>query len=140
MLDAVIPQRSYRFAADGFEIVRGVLSSAECDLLATDLGELHNQRRASVQNNRGGLRNLLSNPNVRVLADSIRLKALVEGFLAKPAFAVRALFFDKTAKANWFVPWHQDLMIAVAEREQVEGFEAWCLKEGVVHVQPPAKI
>jgi ectoine hydroxylase-related dioxygenase (phytanoyl-CoA dioxygenase family) len=38
------------------------------------------------------------------------------------------------------VPWHQDLAIAVAEQIETEGFGAWSVKEGIIHVQPPPQI
>lgn len=57
--------------------------------------------------------------------------------LAAPAQLVRALTFDKTEAANWFVPWHQDREIAVAERKRVAGFRNWTPKDGYWQVEPP---
>jgi hypothetical protein len=53
------------------------------------------------------------------------------------ARAVRALWFDKTAAANWLVPWHQDRTIAVRERRDVPGYGPWSVKQGICHVEPP---
>jgi ectoine hydroxylase-related dioxygenase (phytanoyl-CoA dioxygenase family) len=53
---------------------------------------------------------------------------------------VRGLLFNKLPEANWAVPWHQDLTIAVRERRQAPGFGPWSLKDGVVHVQPPDEV
>lgn len=53
---------------------------------------------------------------------------------------MRGLFFDKPRGANWGVPWHQDLAIAVKERAEVAGFQGWSVKSGVTHVHPPADI
>jgi len=53
---------------------------------------------------------------------------------------VRALLFDKSPTANWGVPWHQDLAIAVAGTREVPGFGPWSVKEGVVHVHPPVRV
>ena len=53
---------------------------------------------------------------------------------------VRAIWFNKSAEANWLVAWHQDLAIAVRERVDVPGFVAWSVKEGVPHVQPPVEV
>lgn len=63
-----------------------------------------------------------------------RLAAEVLGPAARP---VRAILFDKTAAANWALPWHQDRVIAVRERIEVEGFGPWSRKHGAVHVAPP---
>lgn len=53
---------------------------------------------------------------------------------------MRAIWFNKSAEANWLVAWHQDLAIAVRERVETPGFEAWSVKEGVPHVQPPVEV
>lgn len=37
----------------------------------------------------------------------------------------RVVTFDKSETANWGVPWHQDRVIAVQERHDVDGFENW---------------
>lgn len=50
---------------------------------------------------------------------------------------VRAIWFDKSAGANWSLPWHQDRTIAVKERLEVRGFGPWSVKSGMVHVEPP---
>ena len=59
------------------------------------------------------------------------------GHKARP---VRGILFDKTPQANWKVPWHQDLTIAVKERHERENFTAWSIKDGVPHVQPPLQV
>jgi ectoine hydroxylase-related dioxygenase (phytanoyl-CoA dioxygenase family) len=53
---------------------------------------------------------------------------------------VRGLFFDKTPTANWNLPWHQDLTIAVRTRRDVPGFRPWTLKGGIPHVHAPADL
>jgi ectoine hydroxylase-related dioxygenase (phytanoyl-CoA dioxygenase family) len=126
---------------DGFEILTGVLSPDQCQALADELSRLQDEKKAFSRNRIGGLRNLLQTvPRVAELARSSQLSALLGRRLGKPPFPVRALMFDKTADANWRVPWHQDLAIAVAARIETPGFEAWSVKEGVVHVQPPREI
>jgi hypothetical protein len=53
---------------------------------------------------------------------------------AKP---VRLVAFDKSADANWGVPWHQDRVIAVRERHDLESYGAWVRKDGFWHCEPP---
>ncbi len=60
--------------------------------------------------------------------------------LGDQAFAVRAIFFDKVAGANWSLFWHQDNVIATKARIDVPGFVAWSQKAGVWQVQPPADV
>ena len=92
-------------------------------------------------NFRAGLRNLLAGqPAVRTLVRSPSIRRAVEAVLGPRCFAVRAILFDKTPEANWKVPWHQDLTIAVHQRRCVAGFTAWSDKDGVVHVQPPVPV
>ncbi|MDQ3748082.1 MAG: phytanoyl-CoA dioxygenase family protein [Acidobacteriota bacterium] len=88
-----------------------------------------------------GVRNLLNlSPEIRKLAESRKVKSLVGKVLGRNAKPVRAIFFDKTAQANWKVPWHQDLTIAVKKKRETEGFTAWTRKADVPHVQPPISI
>lgn len=52
---------------------------------------------------------------------------------------VRFVAFDKSNRANWSLPWHQDRVIAVAERHDVPGFGAWSRKGDVWHCEPPTE-
>jgi ectoine hydroxylase-related dioxygenase (phytanoyl-CoA dioxygenase family) len=60
--------------------------------------------------------------------------------IAPGLVGVRAILFDKTADANWTVPWHQDRSIAVQERTDAPGFGPWSIKAATVHVQPPVDV
>ncbi len=46
----------------------------------------------------------------------------------------------KVPDANWKVPWHQDVTIAVQNRIEADGFGPWSIKADVLHVQPPAAV
>lgn len=81
-----------------------------------------------------GIRGLLRRSPL--LADWAR-SADVLACLPRGMQPVRAILFDKTPDTNWKVAWHQDLTIAVQERQDVPGYAPWSLKDGVVHVQPP---
>jgi Phytanoyl-CoA dioxygenase (PhyH) len=134
-------QTADRLADDGFEIISGILSQSECDALANELTGRQEQSNASASSKLGGLRNILWDvSSVAALASSTEIEGLLESRIRRRAFPVRALFFDKTPKTNWFVGWHQDLSVAVADRIETAGYAAWSVKEGVVHVQPPRKI
>lgn len=120
-------------ANDGFELVPDVLPSYSieslCAALARARGATH------------GARNLLADvADVRLLAASAAVRALVEPVLGPACVAVRGILFDKTAAANWKVGWHQDLVVALRERREVAGFGPWSLKAGVVHAQAPAEV
>ena len=118
----------------GFAIVERVLAAEEVDNLIALMGSL-------ACRSRGGARNLLEHEALVGLARSNPLRGLVEPVLGAGCFAVRAIYFDKTPDANWKVPWHQDLMVAVCERvEGAAGYGAWSVKAGVPHVEPPVAV
>ena len=93
------------------------------------------------QSGRGGARNLMAIPAIRELSASAPFRDLVRPVLGPDSFAVRALYFDKTPDANWKVPWHQDLTVAVHKRVSDEpGYGARSVKAGVPHVEPPVSV
>jgi hypothetical protein len=114
----------------GFSIVPQVFTEAECGEWAMRLGPVAG----------AGRRGLLAMPFVTELAYSRRLLDLMRPHLAKEPFPVRAIYFDKSPEANWLVPWHQDLTLALRERAEVAGFEPWSVKDGIPHVQPPVEL
>jgi ectoine hydroxylase-related dioxygenase (phytanoyl-CoA dioxygenase family) len=88
-----------------------------------------------------GARDLLAKvPEVLRLAEDPRVRRLITSILGHGAFPVRGLFFDKTPTANWNLPWHQDVTIAVKERRIVPGFGPWTRKGGIDHAHAPAEL
>ena len=73
-----------------------------------------------------------------ILASSGPVGAVATSTLGPDCHPVRAILFDKTAAANWALPWHQDRTVAVQERVEVPGFGPWTVKDGMPHVAPPA--
>lgn len=68
------------------------------------------------------------------VTDLVRRHALPDARL------VRVVWFTKDDKANWGVPWHQDRVIAVADRHDVPEYRNWSQKGGVWHCEPPLEI
>ena len=121
-------------ARDGWAVTSPVVPQLEIDRLVAEVAPL-------AGDGRGGVRNLLdTSPVVRTLATSVPVRSVAEAVLGAGCFAVRAILFDKTPGANWKVVWHQDVTIAVRQRERVHGFGPWTEKAGVPHVQPPADV
>jgi hypothetical protein len=118
----------------GFAVVEKALALETVGLLISALGDSRfpEGQGKAVYARRNLLRDV---PEIRSLADSAPVRNLVEPILGEKAFPVRALLFDKLPEANWKVPWHQDLSIAVKERRDVPGFGPWSEKAGVTHVQ-----
>ena len=125
---------------DGYAVQEGFLAELEVGELI-DAIERHQDGQSLLRNGRiFAVRNLLDLPEISELADLAKVRELAEAVLGEKAFAVRGILFDKIAEANWKVPWHQDVTIAVRAREDVEGFGPWSTKAGILHVQPPAQI
>jgi ectoine hydroxylase-related dioxygenase (phytanoyl-CoA dioxygenase family) len=90
---------------------------------------------------RGGRRDVMDLiPELRALAQHPAVRAIAEQVLGPEAHVVRSTLFDKTDAANWKVPWHQDVTIAVSERRETPGYGPWSMKSGVLHVQPPSEV
>lgn len=52
----------------------------------------------------------------------------------------QGIFFDKQPSANWKVPWHQDVTIAVKKPLDLPDYYPWSVKRGIHQVQPPTAI
>jgi hypothetical protein len=119
----------------GYALVEPVLAPEEVEALRACVGEIPPGER------RGGLRDALSRvPALHRCAFDPRILGLAESVLGAGARPVKGIVFDKTPAANWKVPWHQDLTICVQRRIEVESFGPWSVKEGILHVQPPAEV
>lgn len=127
---------------DGFAVVPDVLGPGEVAALIDAVERAYSgpttlRRGQSVY----GMRDLLERvPEVRHLAQSPAIRDLVEPVVGPGAFAVRGLWFDKSPGANWNLPWHRDLTIAVRRRADAPGYRAWTLKAGIPHVLPPIEV
>jgi hypothetical protein len=120
----------FRVAEHGFELIAHLVDEAERRELLDAVGAL----------DVAGRRNMLMVSAVAALAKSEKLLDLVRLHTGGSPRPVRAIWFNKSAEANWLVAWHQDLAIAVRKRVDVSGFGAWSVKEGVPHVQPPVEV
>ncbi|MDB5335028.1 MAG: protein involved in biosynthesis of mitomycin antibiotics/polyketide fumonisin [Planctomycetaceae bacterium] len=126
----------------GWALLSGLIDPADLDSLriAADLA-VQNPQARSRRGSAYGLRNLLQlMPAARELASSAIILDRVRSILGPDAKPVKGILFDKTEQANWAVPWHQDITIAVRERRSIPGYDAWSDKDGVPHVQPPSKV
>ncbi|MBC8142438.1 MAG: phytanoyl-CoA dioxygenase family protein [Armatimonadetes bacterium] len=125
---------------DGYTVVPDVLPG-------TTLAALQKEFAAPLTGGMGGLRNVFAAfPLTQTVAASDTLRGLLRAVTETPTpyRPVRGILFDKTDQpgANWKVPFHQDLSIAVRERPAlpVTGYEIWSSKDGVPHVQPPVSV
>ncbi len=116
--------------ADGFAFESAALGAEAAQELLTALKSLSG----------AGCRGLLRLPLVAEVARSEPLLKLARPHMREEPFPVHAIFFQKSAAANWLVPWHQDLTVALRSRVDVPGFGPWTIKDGVPHVQPPIEL
>jgi ectoine hydroxylase-related dioxygenase (phytanoyl-CoA dioxygenase family) len=128
---------------NGFTIIDSYLDRCEIERLIQDITAL------DFPPTQAGIRNLLELlPSIRTLAQSPEIRSVVEPILGdspgerlrQRAHVVSGIFFDKQPNANWKVPWHQDLTVAVKNRLEVPDFHPWSVKAGIHHVQPPVAI
>lgn len=119
----------FKLASDGAQLVGGALGSI--DLIGI-IGLLKHQPA-----DQAGVR-LFGVPGLEELLQTTGLVGrIAASFIGDQARPVRAILFDKTASTNWSLAWHQDRVIAVQERVDVEGFGPWSRKHGALHVAPP---
>jgi ectoine hydroxylase-related dioxygenase (phytanoyl-CoA dioxygenase family) len=129
------------FRENGFAVTNDVFSADHIDRLRRAIDSLPAGEEVRRKRSVYGVRNLLEIcPEVRRLAADPRTRQFVTPILGDGAFAVRAIYFDKTPDANWSLWWHQDNVISVRERKEVPGFVGWSNKAGVWQVQPPAEV
>ncbi|MEZ5850068.1 MAG: phytanoyl-CoA dioxygenase family protein [Hyphomicrobiaceae bacterium] len=109
--------------------IRAALSDGECDALAD----------ATSHHGAPGARIALSDSLSKLVGSDSVFGRLAEMYRSG-ARVVRIVAFDKTEKANWVVPWHQDRVIAVTARHEVPGYSNWTHKRDVWHVEPPVAL
>ncbi len=115
----------------GFHINRSLFSEPELATLRAEADRLcATEGKACVR------RALEKSPIFSAIASDPRITA----HLGNATHPVRSLLFDKTPEENWPVAWHQDLTIAVEKRIDLPGYGPWSVKDGIHHVQPPAKL
>lgn len=117
----------------GFALLRSVVDQNHLDELHSAIESISESKTSP------GIRHLLSRSStVKNFAHSGALSEIAKTILGSGAKPVRAIFFDKTPSSNWYVTWHQDVTIAVKEKFEIEGYGPWSIKDGIIHVQPPA--
>jgi len=129
MTTELSPSEASSFAKDGALRLRAALDASDLDRLERAIAGLP-QEQAGIR-----LRGLPALASFLVSPGPVwRVAAAVLGAAARP---VRAILFDKTARTNWGLPWHQDRTIVVTDRVEVDGFGPWTVKSGLLHVAPP---
>jgi hypothetical protein len=126
------PHAQLELGRDGAELASQVLDSSTLAALERVLA---GQPRDVAGVRLFGVVGLLS-----FIATDGPIGSLAGRWLSETARPVRAILFDKTPTANWSLAWHQDRVVAVRERIEVEGFGPWTRKHGALHVAPPFQV
>jgi ectoine hydroxylase-related dioxygenase (phytanoyl-CoA dioxygenase family) len=104
------------------------------------ISELRSRVAALANAARGCARNLFDDAHITQLAAAPTPRQFACTVPGQSCFAVRALFIDKTPDASWKVVWHQDLTIAMQQREDLPSYCPWTEKARVPHIQPPVDV
>jgi ectoine hydroxylase-related dioxygenase (phytanoyl-CoA dioxygenase family) len=116
----------------GFEVVPEVLARSEVDSIAQSI------QSDMLECSRAGARHLMRRPVVNQVAHDPRLLSISRRFLQADPFPFRATLFDKSARNNWLVVWHQDTALPLRERRDVPGWGPWSVKAGIAYAHAPA--
>lgn len=116
----------------GYWIDEGLLSAGECDELTRTVLE------ADIGRSRAGARHLMSHPAVAALAGDDRLLMIARRALGREAVPFRATLFEKSARSNWLVVWHQDTALPLASHVDSPEWGPWSMKAGILYAHAPA--
>lgn len=147
ILEHALDQYQYEFSAvslhnnllkvhhKGFCILRHVFMKREVNhmkqMIFTYL------KSSGQKENTHAIRNLFNEiPDMKKLAINSNLSNILKSIDPK-LFLTKAIYFDKSPGSNWYVSWHQDIVINVAEKIETPGFTGWTKKFGVHGVVPP---
>jgi ectoine hydroxylase-related dioxygenase (phytanoyl-CoA dioxygenase family) len=124
--------RAFEPHSHGFWVEDNVFSDRECDGLIEAV-PLSMQGRS-----RAGARHLMSIPAIVAAAKNERLLRIARIALGDGAVPFRATLFDKSARANWLVVWHQDTALPLASRNDSKEWGPWSMKTGILYAHAPA--
>ena len=79
-------------------------------------------------------------PEINELIFNDKIKTIIKKVFGEKYFVVKSIYFDKPEKSNWYVAYHQDLMISVDRKVDLPNFGPWTIKQNQFAVQPPLHI
>jgi predicted DNA-binding transcriptional regulator YafY len=121
----------------GFAILNHVFSRKEINLIKNTV---YNYQKENPNEPAHAIRNLfIKIPALYKLIFNDNHLSIIKK-LDHNLFLTKAIYFDKSPDANWYVTWHQDVIINVKEKIETEGFSGWTRKSGEHGVCPPEEI
>lgn len=139
ILDRGLKNKLKSLTIKGFSIFNYAYTKKEVDKVRTSI---HQHMRAQAWNEEKvhairrlliempSLKHLLFNPNL------IRIIRTID----PQAFLIKSMYFDKAPQSNWYVTWHQDLTINLAEKVKNPNFDSWTQKGDTLSACPPEEM
>lgn len=127
----------------GYSIVSGLYNFREINAMIQELdkGSLTNSANHRRQHDLFAIRQVLIEiPGLLPLVMNTKMQELVNQLTGAQSTIIKSIYFNKPAASNWFVAYHQDLMLNVEERHETAGYGPWINRSGQIAVQPPASL
>lgn len=134
---------SAQLTQQGFSIVPNVYTPDETNALLHLLEQSsgHTSLNHHRQQELFAIRQVVKEiPGLLLLLLNERMRNLIHTLVGEHCLLIKSIYFNKPAHSNWFVAYHQDLMLAVEARHEVVGFGPWTNRKGQVSVQPPVAV
>ncbi len=121
----------------GTAILHHVYGKKETNLMK---GMIHNYLKEHADEKPHAIRGLLKKvPQLKEIIFNSNLISILKK-LDDKLFLTKAIFFNKSPEANWYVTWHQDTTINVEAKIESKDFIGWTKKEEGYGVSPPDEI
>lgn len=128
------------FEKNGFYVIGGVFEQAEIATIVNGIDSSVDKPTFRKTKDMFAIRQFLKEfPKMCTIIFNENLRQIIESF-GSGYFVVKSIYFDKPGQSNWFVAYHQDLTISVAERVEQPGYGPWTVKQDQFAVQPPLNI
>lgn len=126
-------QHKQELIKKGFSITNTIFSDGEIENLKKLIGSSKDTY---------AIRQLfVKNPEImEIVLSNDKFKRLISEVCEDDYFITKAIYFNKPAKSNWFVSYHQDISISVENKIEAESYTNWTNKNGQLGVIPPLEI
>ncbi len=135
----MMPSQKGEYNTNGFSVVDNVYSDAEINEINNCIqsAEIHLDGNSDLFAIRDVLQEI---PTLSNRLFTTAFTQLVKLIVGQGAAVIKSIYFDKPEESNWFVAYHQDLIISVDRREELPEYTHWTFKNQQHAVQPPLKV
>lgn len=135
--DSSLENLVHKVEHKGSAILHHIFSKKEVNVLK---GTIHNFLKEHPEEKPHGIRNLIGKiPTLQKLIFNTNLVTILKR-IDKNLFLTKAIYFDKSPEANWYVTFHQDVTINVTDKIETPGFSGWTKKGDHYGVSPTEDI